>query len=65
MSFDNQIVDDGDFYEISPDFAKNITVGFARMAGETVAVVGNNPIFIGGQLIKYSIHLLPLNYLIF
>ncbi|PFX16242.1 Propionyl-CoA carboxylase beta chain, mitochondrial [Stylophora pistillata] len=37
------IVDDGEFFEISPDYAKNIVVGFGRMNGRTVGVVGNQP----------------------
>ena len=37
------IVDDGDFFEIMKDYAKNIIVGFARMEGKTVGIVGNQP----------------------
>lgn len=37
------VVDDRDFFEIMPLYAKNLIVGFARMNGETVGVVGNNP----------------------
>ncbi|XP_074633120.1 propionyl-CoA carboxylase beta chain, mitochondrial-like isoform X2 [Acropora palmata] len=37
------ITDDGEFFEISPDYAKNIVVGFARMNGRTVGIVGNQP----------------------
>eukprot|EP00731_Ephydatia_muelleri_P030467 Em0021g990a len=37
------VVDEGNFYEIMPAYAKNITVGFARMAGRTVGIVGNQP----------------------
>ena len=32
------IVDDGDFFEIMKDYAKNIVVGFARMEGKTVGM---------------------------
>lgn len=42
------LVDEGDFFEIMPDYAKNIVVGFARMNGRTVGVVGNNPKFAAG-----------------
>lgn len=45
-----QIVDEGDFFEIMPDHAKNITVGLARMNGETVGIIGNNPKFVAGCL---------------
>jgi hypothetical protein len=44
------LVDDGDFYEIMPDYAKNIVVGFARMNGETVGIVGNQPLVAAGCL---------------
>lgn len=37
------VVDDRDFFEIMPTYAKNIIVGFARMNGQTVGTVGNNP----------------------
>ncbi|CAN7996256.1 unnamed protein product [Ixodes hexagonus] len=37
------VVDDRDFFEIMPLYAKNLIVGFARMNGQTVGVVGNNP----------------------
>ncbi|MEE4113779.1 MAG: carboxyl transferase domain-containing protein, partial [Desulfobacteraceae bacterium] len=41
-------VDDGAFYEIQPEFAKNMVVGFARMAGMAVGIVANNPWVMGG-----------------
>jgi len=37
------IVDDYNFFEIMPDYAKNILVGFARMEGRTVGIVANQP----------------------
>lgn len=37
------VVDEGNYYEIMPAYARNITVGFARMAGRTVGIVGNQP----------------------
>ncbi|XP_068211556.1 propionyl-CoA carboxylase beta chain, mitochondrial-like [Palaemon carinicauda] len=37
------IVDEADFFEIMPNYAKNIIVGFARMNGRTVGIVGNQP----------------------
>ncbi len=38
-----RIVDDGDFLEVMPEFAANILVGFARLDGRTVGIVGNQP----------------------
>src|ERR1700748_1769807 len=35
----SKVVDEGDFFEISPDFAKNIVVGFARLDGQPVGIV--------------------------
>ena len=37
------VFDEGNFYEIMPDYARNIIVGFARLGGRTVGVVGNQP----------------------
>ena len=51
-----KVVDDGDFFEIQPDYAKNIIIGFARMDGQTVGVVANQPLILAGCLdIKSSI----------
>uniref|UniRef100_UPI00358F6AB0 propionyl-CoA carboxylase beta chain, mitochondrial n=1 Tax=Myxine glutinosa TaxID=7769 RepID=UPI00358F6AB0 len=44
------IVDEGDFFEIMPNYAKNIVVGFCRMAGRTVGIVGNQPKVASGCL---------------
>lgn len=38
-----QIVDEREFFEIMPTYARNIVVGFARMKGRTVGIVGNQP----------------------
>ncbi len=45
-----KIVDEGDFFEIQPDFAKNIIVGFGRMEGRTVGFVANQPMVLAGVL---------------
>ncbi|NQV73393.1 acyl-CoA carboxylase subunit beta [bacterium] len=45
-----KIVDDGRFFEIHADFAPNILVGFARMNGQSVGVVANNPAVLAGVL---------------
>jgi propionyl-CoA carboxylase beta chain len=51
-----KVVDDGDFFELSPDFAKNIVVGFGRMDGQSVGIVANQPLVLAGCLdIKSSI----------
>jgi propionyl-CoA carboxylase beta chain len=49
-------VDDCDFFEIQPDYAKNIIVGFGRIEGSTVGIVANQPLVLAGCLdIKSSI----------
>jgi propionyl-CoA carboxylase beta chain len=45
-----KIVDDGDFFELSPDYARNIITGFARMEGSTIGVVANQPMVLAGCL---------------
>lgn len=42
--------DEGDFYEIQEDFAKNIITGFIRIEGRTVGVVANQPMVLAGCL---------------
>lgn len=44
------VVDDGAFFEVHKDYAKNIVVGFARLDGRTVGVVGNQPNHLAGCL---------------
>ncbi len=44
------IVDDGAFFEVHKDFAKNIIVGFAHMNGRSVGVVANQPAVLAGVL---------------
>ena len=45
-----KVVDEADFFEISPDWAKNIIIGFGRMDGETVGFVANQPQVLAGVL---------------
>jgi propionyl-CoA carboxylase beta chain len=45
-----KVVDEGDFFEIQPDFARNIVVGFGRIGGQTVGVVANQPMVLAGCL---------------
>jgi len=44
------VVDDNNFFEVMPYFAKNIIVGFARLEGRTVGIVGNQPEELAGVL---------------
>jgi len=44
------IVDDGDFFEVHEHFAGNIIVGFARLNGRPVGIVGNQPRVLAGVL---------------
>ena len=44
------IVDDKTFFEIQPDFAKNIVVGFAHLGSQAVGIVANNPRHLAGTL---------------
>jgi len=43
-----KLADEGDFYEIQADFAKNIIIGFIRIEGRTVGVVANQPTMLAG-----------------
>ena len=45
-----KVVDDGDFFEIQSDFARNIVIGFARMEGSTIGIVANQPMVLAGCL---------------
>ncbi|HVY99998.1 MAG TPA: acyl-CoA carboxylase subunit beta [Dongiaceae bacterium] len=45
-----KVVDEGDFFELQPDYAKNILIGLARMGGETVGIVANQPMVLAGCL---------------
>ena len=49
-SFVAGLVDDGSFFEIKPDFAKELIVGLARIEGRAVGVVANQPAQKGGVL---------------
>ncbi len=44
------VVDDGEFYEYSPHWARSIVCGFARLDGHVVGVVGNQPQVLAGVL---------------
>lgn len=44
------VVDDGDFFEVQPYYAKNMIIGFARIGGQSVGILANNPKFLAGCL---------------
>lgn len=44
------IVDDGEFFEVHREFARNIIVGFAHMGGQSVGIVANQPSVLAGVL---------------
>ncbi len=44
------IVDNSNFYEIQPDYAQNIVVGYARLGGFPVGIVANQPMVLAGVL---------------
>jgi propionyl-CoA carboxylase beta chain len=45
-----KVVDESDFFEIQPDYAKNILTGFARINGASVGIVANQPMVLAGCL---------------
>ena len=45
-----KLADEGDFYEIQEEFARNIVTGFIRLEGRTVGVVANQPMVLAGCL---------------
>ncbi len=49
-----EIVDNGDFFEVQKDFAKNIIIGFGRMNGATVGIIASQPKVLAGSLDVHS-----------
>ena len=45
-----KLVDEGDFFELQPDYARNMMIGFGRMDGPTVGIVANQPMVLAGCL---------------
>ncbi len=45
-----KVVDEGDFFELQPDYARNIVIGLARIEGSTVGIVANQPMVLAGCL---------------
>ncbi|WP_026755869.1 acyl-CoA carboxylase subunit beta [Sediminibacter sp. Hel_I_10] len=44
------IIDADSFYEIHKDHAENIIVGFARLAGKSIGIIANQPMYLAGVL---------------
>jgi propionyl-CoA carboxylase beta chain len=44
------VIDESSFFEVHKDFAENIVVGFARLAGRSIGVVANQPAYLAGVL---------------
>nr|MDA8216408.1 acyl-CoA carboxylase subunit beta [Dehalococcoidales bacterium] len=44
------VVDDGEFFEVHKDFARNMLVGFARLGGRTVGIVAQQPMVLAGVI---------------
>lgn len=44
------VVDHHDFFEIQPEYARNILIGFARLGGQSVGIVANQPVVMAGVL---------------
>ncbi len=50
----NEVIDADSFLEVHKDFAENIVVGFARLAGRSIGIVANQPAFLAGVLDIHS-----------
>ena len=46
----SRVIDDGDFLEVQKQFAQNMVIGFARLNGQPVGIVANQPRVLGGCL---------------
>ena len=46
----SRVVDDGDFLEVMPHWGMNLIIGFARLGGHAVGIVGNQPAYLAGCL---------------
>ncbi len=44
----DKVVDEGDFFELQPNYAKNLVIGFGRMQGGSVGFVANQPMVLAG-----------------
>lgn len=50
----NQVIDENSFLEVHKNYAENIVVGFARLAGKSIGIVANQPMFLAGVLDIHS-----------
>lgn len=48
------VIDDNSFLEVHKNFAENIVVGFARLAGKSIGIVANQPMFLAGVLDNHA-----------
>ena len=46
----SNVIDDDSFFEVHKNFAENIVVGFARIAGRSIGIIANQPAFLAGVL---------------
>ena len=45
-----RLVDGGDYFEVQEGWAQNVTIGFGRIAGQSVGIVANQPMVLSGAL---------------
>lgn len=50
----NGVIDEGSFFEVHKNYAENIVVGFARLAGRSIGIVANQPAVLAGVLDIHS-----------
>ena len=50
----NEVIDKDSFFEIHKEFAENIVVGFARLAGRSIGIIANQPAYLAGVLDNHS-----------
>jgi len=50
----NETIDEDSFYEVHKNYAENIVVGFARLAGRSIGIVANQPAYLAGVLDIHS-----------
>jgi propionyl-CoA carboxylase beta chain len=50
----NNVIDENSFLEVHKNYAENIVVGFARLAGKSIGIVANQPMFLAGVLDIHS-----------
>ncbi len=48
------VIDENSFMEVHKNFAENIVVGFARLAGKSIGIVANQPMFLAGVLDNHA-----------